>query len=181
MFYEECAFATSLVNLVVKASSLIHFHARGLSACSNLRQLEYVTKLTEPIRPLDATEIFEADLMVLDSLSALTALTSLHVTHLRYIERINFLWLRQLPSLQSIKLEVEVQTMMMYDSLSGLSDLTALYLSNSASGGYISFAPFFRLSGLVALQVVNIKGSVWLGGVMNGLETLKHLTFVSVA
>ena len=174
----DCAFATSLVSLVVRASTLAHFHAQGLSACSHLRQLEYSTNIIGPVSQPDATGIFQAELLVLDSLSAMTALTSLHVTHVRYTERIQFQWLRQLPSLQSIKLEVDVRTMIMHDSLSGLSKLTALYLSNRA-GGHISFAPFFRLSGLVALQVLNIKGFVCLSGVVNGLETLKDLTHIS--
>lgn len=73
-----------------------------------------------------------------------------------------------------------MQITMMYDSFSGLTELTALYLSNRDADGYISLAPF-SLLGLVALQVLNIKGSVWLPGVVSGLESLTDLTYVSVS
>ena len=136
------AYVKSMLHLTVSRSMLWRFHSCGLSACSNLLQLEidggsiYADENDDdPSESMFCNGSCEIPF----SLSNLTALTSLEIGYKIDVPDLDFDWLTQLSSLQhlSVGCDSSAGVMVLPNSLTTLSRLTSLCVGNSKNSAAI--------------------------------------------
>lgn len=176
--YGDCEFATSLVELhLVDMVRLENFHSQGVCACCSLQELECVQSCVLAGTPTESlSSLKDQEHHIPDSLSQLTSLTRFDFFHVNHGAQLQFGWLSQLPSLQDIRMTIDVKTAEFPPALSLLSKLTTLKIANRVPGSHIRFA--FDWGRLVELRVLETHAQVRFTQTLGQLTCLARLNRV---
>ena len=173
----------SIKELRIWQSGLERVHTNGIAACSNLEVLQmdigYVSGVSGVGPEASMAFCFNQDYDIPASLSNLTALTYLQLCHSHPSEDVQFGWLADLTSLQTLWIRVTVHTLELPASISALSHLRMLEVVNGAADGQSKL--LFDFTGFAYLQKLTLRGSVQCGQSLAQLASLSALTHIELS
>ena len=170
-------FVASLKELYIWESGLVQVHTNGIAACSNLEALHMIDGYISGVSPQASMRFCDhQEYQVTESLSNLTALTYLYIFYVHPSEDVQFAWLADLKSLQTLDIGVKVHTLELPASISALSQLRMLDVVNSAADGQSLM--LFDWTAFDFLQKLTLRGPIQCGQGLAQLASLNALTHI---